>query len=408
MTPPASRAELREQIVDALEEARELVREADSIEATADRENRELNRRERGRVRYIIGRSRALSEQAEEITEVLDEDDRRRRHRRRLGFDPRGATRRGRGGETLGAWLAGETRALAEGSGSGSYIVPDDLLGQVWDRLAASSVLLSSGVRVVETDRDVLRIPRLTADAAANWVAEGGTISPADPTIDELAATPRKIAALTVASNELIDDSDPSVLDVLTANHLRSLALKFDLGALEGSGTPPEIRGLKNVAGIGTVSMGTNGATPSNLDPWADAIGALGEANAEAGAIVMHPRTWKGLSKLKEQTSGNNKPLLQESTGSGGQGIARSIYGLPVFLTSQLSVTETQGTSNDASSSYVYDLSQVVVVRRREARVEVDRSRLFNSDQSEVRTVARLDVVVPNPAAVVRILGIRP
>ena len=53
---------------------------------------------------------------------------------------------------------------------------------------------------------------------------------------------------------------------------------------------------MKNVSGISTVSMGTNGAIPTNLDPWADVIGAL-EAeleaeNANASAIVMHPGTW--------------------------------------------------------------------------------------------------------------------
>jgi HK97 family phage major capsid protein len=388
----------------AADELGELTNELDAIVQTAREQKRDLNRRERGRISYITGRCRSLTEElTEERERVLEQ----RRPGGRLGFDPRGHSR-STDSRTLGAWLAGETRALAEGSGSGSYIVPDDLLGQVWDRLAAASVLLASGVRVVETDRDVLRIPRLTADAAANWVAEGGTISAADPTIDELTATPRKIAALTVASNELIDDSDPDVLDVLTANHLRSLALKFDLGAFEGSGTPPEIRGLKNVVGIQAVSMGASGASLSNLDPFADAIGLLAQENATAGAFVMHPRTWRAVLKLKEAPSGSNKPLVSESAGSPTEGVRRSIYGVPVHLTSQLSITETAGANNDCTSVYAYEPSQVVVVRRREARVEVDRSRLFNSDQSEIRTIARLDLVVPNVKAVARIDSIRP
>jgi len=308
---------------------------------------------------------------------------------------------------TLGEWFAAETRGLLEGSGSGSFIVPEELLPRVWDRLAAESVGLASGFTVMATETDTLRIPRLTADAAAAWVAEGATISAADPTLNETVATPRKLAVLTQASNELIADSNPDALDLLLRNHLRSLALKFDLGAFEGSGTPPEIRGLKNVAGIGSVSMGTNGATPTNLDPWADAIGTLEQANADATAIVMHPRTWATLIKIKE-VSGSAKPVLQESAGSGSQGIERRLYGVPVFLTSQLSITETQGTSTDCSSSYVYQGDEIVAVRRQDARIDVDRSRLFNSDQSEVRGILRMDLVVPNPASVVRILGIRP
>lgn len=316
-----------------------------------------------------------------------------------------------RGGDTLGRWLVTQTRALVGASGSGSYVVPEVYWSQVWDRLAANSVGLASGFTVVDLmdgTGDTLHIPRTTADAAAAWVSEAATISATDPTMSEVVATPRKLAALVQMSNEVLRDSNPSIADLVMRNLLRSLALKLDLGFFEGSGSAPEIRGLKNVAGIGAVSMGTNGATPTNLDPFADAIGTLAQANAEASAIVMHPRTWQTLLKLKEQTSSNNKPLLQESAGAATAGVQRSLYGVPVFLTSQLSITETQGTSVDASSAYVYQASEVVAVRRFDTIIEFDNSRLFNSDQSEVRAIARWDLVVPNPTAVVRIAGIRP
>jgi HK97 family phage major capsid protein len=79
-------------------------------------------------------------------------------------------------------------------------------------------------------------------------------------------------------------DSTPAILNVVSQSLARSLALGFDLAALEGTGTPPEPRGLKSVSGIQTVSMGTNGAIPTNLDPFADAIGLLETANARGGA----------------------------------------------------------------------------------------------------------------------------
>jgi HK97 family phage major capsid protein len=69
-------------------------------------------------------------------------------------------------------------------------------------------------------------------------------------------ATPRKLAALTTVNNETLADSDPAVLDVVGTSLARACALKFDLGAFEGSGTAPEITGLKNVSGIQVQSMG--------------------------------------------------------------------------------------------------------------------------------------------------------
>src|SRR5262249_4227561 len=163
----------------------------------------------------------------------------------------------------------------------------------------------------------------------------------------------------------------------------------------EGSGTPPEIRGLKNVSGI-TLDA-TLSAAPTNLDVFATAITTLETNNAKATAIVMHPRTWGTLIKLKEGSANNNKPLLQQSAGRAGNAVANSIYGVPVYLSSQLSITEGAGAE---SSAYVYDGSQVVAVFRMDTTIVLDRSRLFDKDQSELRAIMRADVVVPNPLAV--------
>lgn len=305
-----------------------------------------------------------------------------------------------------GNWLASELRALTGATGLGAAMTPADQSAAVFDLLAPSSVLLASGVQIIRTERDTVAFPHLLTDASSGFVAPGATITSTDPTGEVVTAVPQKIASLLALHNEIIGDSSPAILDTAARSLIRSCGLTLDLGAFEGSGTAPAIRGLKNIAGIQTVSLGANGATPTNLDPFADALSGLEAQNAAGDkAIVMHPRTWGVLAKVKEAT-GSAKPILQESAGSGGQAIARSIYGVPVFLSSQLSVTETQGSSSLASSAYVYDVSEVYAVLRQDVRVELDSSRLFNSDQSEVRAILRADVVVPNPKAVCRILGI--
>ena len=52
-----------------------------------------------------------------------------------------------------------------------------------------------------------------------------------------------------------------------------------------------------------------------------------------------------------------------------------------------------------ALEGIVVQADQCVTVMRRDVRVERDSSRLFNSDESEVRAVMRGDFVVPNPSA---------
>ena len=248
------------------------------------------------------------------------------------------------------------------------------------------------------TTRDALHIPRIDSDPGAAWTAEAAPITPSDPGYSDVVATPRKLASLQTISNELIADSNPDVVALLEMQVARALALKFDLGCFEGSGVPPEIRGLKNTAGI--VVDSSLAAAPTNLDVFATAIATLESNNAHATAIVMHPRSWGELSKLKQGTANNNMPLLMEQAGSAGQAVSRSIYGVPVYLTSQMSLTEGAGTE---TSAYVFEAAQIIAVFRQDTTIQLDRSRLFNSDQSELRAILRADLIVPNPLAVVRI-----
>jgi len=293
----------------------------------------------------------------------------------------------------------GESRSLT--TTSAASIAPPELATYVYDRLRPRSVLLASGVQVVRTDRDSIQWPRLTADATVATYNEGAAITPSDPTFATLTATPRKFAALIQFSNEVIDDSVPSIVDTMNAHVSKLLALKLDVQAFEGNGTAPNIRGLSNIPGIQTVATAANGA-PITLDNIANAISLLEQANATAGAIAMHPYVWNTLRTMKTSTG---EYLLNDEPTGPGDATRLSMWGVPVSLTPQLSRTETQGTSNVASSVYVYDPSQVVVVLRNDATIELDRSRLFNQDMSELRGKLRADLVSPNPTAIVRITG---
>lgn len=303
--------------------------------------------------------------------------------------------------EALRGVNKGEARDLA--TSTVANVSPPELSEYLFQRLRPASVALASGITTLSTDRESIQWPKLTADVAPGFVAEGAQIPEGDPAFATLTATPKKIAHRVVVSNEVIDDSVPAITDVLSANLALRLALKLDLAVFEGDGTANSITGLKNTSGIQTLSMGTNGSTFANLDPFADAIGLLNAVNAPGDyVIVMHPSLWQALSKLKVGSS-YNSPLLAFP----GDAAAPRIYGAPVYITSQLSTTETQGSATTTTSAYVYAASQVVLVRRMDATIELDRSRLFDHDQSEMRGKLRADLLVPNPEAVVRILGVK-
>jgi HK97 family phage major capsid protein len=293
----------------------------------------------------------------------------------------------------------GESRALT----TAASVSPGELSTVLFDRLRAASVVLSTGIKTLSITADSVTYPTLTGDAAPAWTAEAATITPGDPTFATLTATPRKLAHLVQFSNEVLDDSDPSIAAILNAHLMSTLALKLDAGLLEGSGTPPEIRGLKNIVGTQSVSAGVNGAS-ATLDQFADAIALLESVNVprERMRIVVHPRNVATLRKLKASTGGTYLWSADPSTSS-----PSGIFGVPVYTSPQLGTAETQGTSGAvANSAYVYDIESLVYVQRTPIEVELDRSRLFNSDQSEMRAKLRGDLIAPTPTGIVRVVGL--
>ena len=234
-----------------------------------------------------------------------------------------------------GKWLANEIRALVPGSGSGAAIDGTSYANFALETLALESTFLRSGVNQIVLPDGLgqsLTIPTVTGDATTYNVGAATAITASDPTISTTVATPQKFAALTSISNEVLFDANPAVFQSVSTSLVKSIATAFDLAAFTGSGTAPAITGLQNVAGIGSVSMGTAGASLTNLDPFAEAIGSVVAAGGRPSAIVVGARTYLSMLKLKSLTTGANLPLLLAGGGQDGAGAAvpMSIYGVPV------------------------------------------------------------------------------
>lgn len=272
----------------------------------------------------------------------------------------------------------GEVRAL--NTTDDAAIAPAELSSFMFQKLRASSVALQSGIRVIPTDRESIQWPKLTTDVAPDFYSEGGTVTAGDPAFETLTAEPAKIAHRVELSNEIVDDSDPPVVQVLNDHVATMLGLKLDAAIFTGGTALPGITGMENTASIqtgGTVSVGGT----ASWDPIVEAIGLLREANApEPYAVAGPPLVFKQLSLLKTATDSNEQlPPPADLP--------------PIFQSTQL------------DDVYVYSPSEVVLVRRQDATVELDRSRLFHTDSSEVRGKVRADVLFPNPAAIVRVAG---
>jgi HK97 family phage major capsid protein len=234
------------------------------------------------------------------------------------------------------------------------------------------------------------RVPLVTADPAASWTAEGAEITASDATLDELDITPSKLAALSVISSELANDSTPAAAQAVGDGIVRDLTRKVDQ-ALFTATTTNGPGGLPGVSGVTAVSAGAT--SYASMDPFSDAVYTAAQHNGQIDAWVTNPATAMTLAKVKAYSAGaSNMPLLGSDPTMPGQ---RQILGIPLMTSPY--VTTTNNAIWGISKAFGY------FVIRQDAVVESDRSVFFTSDRVAVRAITRVGFGFPNPAAIVKI-----
>lgn len=268
-------------------------------------------------------------------------------------------------------------------SGGASILIPEEVGALVIRPLMETSVAAQVST-VVPTNSHDFRVPIVSADPTAAWTAEGAEITASDPTITEVLVTPRKLAGLTVISNELAADSSPAALQVVGDGLVRDLKRKLD-AAYFGNTTTNGPSGLLSLSSTAIDA----GDAWTNLD-WAEAAKSAAETvHTTLTAFVASPATALALAELKEQT-GSNKALLGSDP---TQPTSRVIAGLPLY------------TSPAIADGIVWGIPQAhsIFVVRQDATVVTDTSVYFTSDRVAVRATLRIGFGFTYPAAVVKV-----
>ncbi|OIJ69740.1 phage major capsid protein [Streptomyces mangrovisoli] len=269
-------------------------------------------------------------------------------------------------------------------SPANSAITPDDRGSLVTKPVEALAVAYLTGTKVTTKSHSYL-IPILTSDVTVGAVAEGAEITPSDATFTELVVTPAKFAGLTIASRELIEDSNPSADAEIGKSIARQIAKSVD-NALFNALSSPNPAGFASLAGISTVSAPV---TYTNLDPFEEAVSKSEAAGGRITAWVTGADTALEIAKLKDQT-GSNRGLLNPDLTTDGR---RLILGRPVVVSPHVPADTVYGISKD----------DFLVVTREDTRLDVDASAYFSSDRIGVRGTMRVAFGMPVAGAHVRI-----
>lgn len=129
-----------------------------------------------------------------------------------------------------------ERRAMLS-NGNGAPLVPtqhrDDLF---IDRLRAPSIVERSGATVLRNLTGLQSIPRQTGSITAEWVNEHAAPTRSDASFDQVALSPKTLAAETEVSRRMILNSSPAIEAILQRDIRAQFGAATDRAALNGAG----------------------------------------------------------------------------------------------------------------------------------------------------------------------------
>lgn len=298
-------------------------------------------------------------------------------------------------------------KALAEGEDStGGYLVPVEHSAQLVEMLRARAAVRAAGATVVPMNSDTLQIPAQAGGATAYWIAENAAITASQQTWGQVELRARKLAALTKLSAELFEDSDPQVEALVMDDLARVLALEEDAKYLRGDGEDNTPTGLENIddVNVDSSTLGADGGTPS-FDDLADMVYRLDADDVPTAgrAWIAHPRTLNSLRQVKDL---DDRYLWADPSAPGDP---PTLWGYPVYTTTGVPITETQGESEDCSTLYLGCWPEFVIGQRKalELRASDAAGNAFEYDQVFIRAIMRVDAGVRHAQSFEVLKGVR-
>jgi HK97 family phage major capsid protein len=153
-------------------------------------------------------------------------------------------------------WALGQRDMTAAGVGGSNYLVNAAIrVGSLAELLRGRSVIATLPITSLPNCTGHVVIPRETAGPTAYALGDENTaITPSQPTIGQLALTPKNVAAVTNISRQFLQQTGEGGAAFVRAALLSAVAAKLDALAIAGSGASGEPTGVVNTAGIGSVS----------------------------------------------------------------------------------------------------------------------------------------------------------
>ena len=243
---------------------------------------------------------------------------------------------------------AGEKRDFVVGTSTqAGNLVQTTVDAAMWtDVLRPALVMAQLGITVLPGLSANLAVPRKTVAGTLAALTEIATASETQPTTALPTLSPKRISAYVEPSKQAIIQGVLGIEAMLRQDLLDGAAVLIEYQGINGDGSSPNARGIRNVSGIGSVVGGTNGANWA----WTHVVGletAVANANASTGMRSGYLTNTKVRGTSKTTQKASNLQFLWDNGDT-------PLNGYRVAITNNVPSNLTKGTSSGVCSSAVF------------------------------------------------------
>jgi HK97 family phage major capsid protein len=261
------------------------------------------------------------------------------------------------------------------------------------DLLRNRLVTRQAGATVMVDMQGLFSIPRQNQAGTMQWVAESGSPSTSNQTIDQVSFSPKTAAAYTDISRRLAEQINTDAEMFVRADLAAIVARGVDLAGLSGSGSSNQPTGVANTSGIGSVALGTNGLAPT-WDMIVALETAVATANADMGALgyIANAKT-RGKMKVTAKI-GSTFPIYLWNSDSPDT----PLNGYRALVSNQVRSTLTKGSSSGVCSELFFgNWSDLIMAFWSGMDVIVDPYTGSTSGTVRIVTLQDMDINVRHP-----------
>lgn len=238
----------------------------------------------------------------------------------------------------------------------GGFTLEPTLSTRLIDLARDASVVMRAGGQTLPMDNGTMSLASITGDPSPQWRAEGVDTTASSMTFGRVTLRAKTLAAVVPVSLELLEDAQ-NIAQIVRNALVAAMGVELDRAALIGDAEGEEPTGIRNTAGIGTIS---SVGTPDDYSHITQAVGQVMQAKYNGDpsglSMVAHPRDWQTYDGLVDTT---------------GQPLMPTKWADAVQKLSTTAMPTDEGGGSDESVAFLGDFSQVVVGMRTGIRIRI-------------------------------------